>query len=250
MTLTQQTFTYRAVDLANDVRSLPQRRLTPQVIYDTMDKVEAEVRARLGDTDEVSAGLHRLETLLESLVDRQFDKYEAYLFRNVFYQSLDPALLPHLRLAHHPPDGYDASSDSAALLKEWAEERDKADEAERSYKDARAASLRVERRIAALERARAELGDAVPRATDARTVVEALPRLRASTQKLVATPTLAPLPAETERPWDRREAFIAWATNKKLASLGLLQDTRSRPGDPLGADEDARALEELLTTAA
>lgn len=223
-----------------------------------MDKVEVEVRKQLGDGDVVEHGLHRLETLLESQVDIRFDQYEAYLLRNIFDQSLDPALLPFLRLAHHPSDGFAppaangaavAPRDDAALLSEWADEREKADEAERSYKDARAASQRVERRLAALDRMLEQLDlsptDAnanrakLPAPDDARRAAEALAKLRTASSRLLATPAPPPLPVTVDKPWDRREGFIAWATARKLAALDL-SDRSARSDEPAGTEDDLK----------
>lgn len=48
---------------------------------------------------ELENGVHQLETLLESSVDRNFDKLEIYLLRGVF--TIPPELVNWVRLAHY-----------------------------------------------------------------------------------------------------------------------------------------------------
>lgn len=48
---------------------------------------------------EIEEGLHKLETLLNSTVDKNFDKFEIYVLRNIF--SLPPDLLNWMRLKHY-----------------------------------------------------------------------------------------------------------------------------------------------------
>lgn len=79
-----------------------------------------EAEGRIADTDaegkavypelrpEVEEGCHRLETLLESNVDRNFDKLEIYVLRNVL--SVPGEIVPWVRLGHYegvkfPPPG-------------------------------------------------------------------------------------------------------------------------------------------------
>ena len=48
---------------------------------------------------EIENGLHQLETLLESTVDKAFDKFEIYVLRNIF--TVPEELLPWVRLKHY-----------------------------------------------------------------------------------------------------------------------------------------------------
>lgn len=48
---------------------------------------------------EIENGVHQLETLLESSVDRNFDKLEIYLLRGVFV--IPPDVVRWVRLAHY-----------------------------------------------------------------------------------------------------------------------------------------------------
>ena len=198
----------------------------------------------------MAKGLYKIETLLESSVDDYFDKFEAYAIRNCFAMSVNPDLLPYIRLPHHPVEGYlpggasaGAASprrkNDAALLKEWADEREKLDEAEESYKDVRAAALRINRRLHALKRVKDELAGDLPKAEDAKQAIEALKSLQTSASKLADMPAPPPLPSAVEQPWDRREAFIAFAADRKIAQLDL--KAKARPaGEPVGTEDDAR----------
>ncbi|KAH8152463.1 uncharacterized protein LAJ45_03303 [Morchella importuna] len=51
------------------------------------------------ETEELEKGIHSLETLLESAVDRSFDRFEIYVLRNILTVPED--LVPWVRLAHH-----------------------------------------------------------------------------------------------------------------------------------------------------
>ncbi|KAI0435106.1 Mis12 protein-domain-containing protein [Xylaria sp. FL1042] len=60
---------------------------------------------------EVEAGTHQLETLLCASIDRNFDKFELYVLRNIFTVR-PPELCNWIRLSHY--DGLDFSSSSSA----------------------------------------------------------------------------------------------------------------------------------------
>lgn len=79
-----------------------------------------EAEGRIPDTDgegravypelrtEIEEGCHRLETLLESNVDRNFDKLEIYVLRNVL--SVPEDVVPWVRLGHYEGVKFPATS--------------------------------------------------------------------------------------------------------------------------------------------
>ena len=52
---------------------------------------------------EIEHGVHKLETLLETTVDRTFDKFELYTLRHLL--SIEPGLEDWIRLAHYEVRG-------------------------------------------------------------------------------------------------------------------------------------------------
>ncbi|KAF2103721.1 hypothetical protein NA57DRAFT_22339, partial [Rhizodiscina lignyota] len=48
---------------------------------------------------EIEEGVHKLETLLATNVDRNFDKFEIFALRNIF--AVEPDLVPWVRLGHY-----------------------------------------------------------------------------------------------------------------------------------------------------
>lgn len=62
---------------------------------------------------EIESGVHQLETLLQATVDKNFDKLEIYVLRNIL--SVPEDLAPWMRLSH-----YDVclTTDEATLCKE------------------------------------------------------------------------------------------------------------------------------------
>jgi kinetochore protein Mis12/MTW1 len=48
---------------------------------------------------EIENGLHQLETLFESSVDRSFDKFEIYVLRNIL--TVPDDIVNHMKLAHY-----------------------------------------------------------------------------------------------------------------------------------------------------
>lgn len=48
---------------------------------------------------EIEEGVHQLETLLENSIDRNFDRFEIYVLRNVL--SVPEELVPWVRLGHY-----------------------------------------------------------------------------------------------------------------------------------------------------
>ncbi|QDS77521.1 hypothetical protein FKW77_000720 [Venturia effusa] len=80
-----------AADLGFDQRARAEKR-----IVDTDGDGRAEYpEARR----EIEEGVHQLETLLESNVDKNFDKLEIYVLRNVLH--VDEELVPWVRLGHY-----------------------------------------------------------------------------------------------------------------------------------------------------
>ena len=57
---------------------------------------EAEIPAA---KQEIEEGLHKLETLLNSTVDKNFDKFEIYVLRNIL--SVPADLVNWVRLSHY-----------------------------------------------------------------------------------------------------------------------------------------------------
>lgn len=53
------------------------------------------------ETDEIELGTAKLETFLESIVDKSFDKYELYVLRNIFVIPFDLITEGWIRLGHH-----------------------------------------------------------------------------------------------------------------------------------------------------
>lgn len=96
------TLIYQAISsLESGLLSTPPERLgfshaSNGTIPDTDEDGNVEYpEARL----EIENGLHQLETLLESTVDKAFDKFEIYVLRNIF--TVPEELLPHVRLKHY-----------------------------------------------------------------------------------------------------------------------------------------------------
>lgn len=82
--------------LGFEVARKEKRNAKSQSIVDTDDQgniiyPEAEI--------ELSQGIHALETLLEATVDKDFDKFEIYVLRNIF--AIEEALLPWVTLPHY-----------------------------------------------------------------------------------------------------------------------------------------------------
>ncbi|CAI7641884.1 unnamed protein product [Penicillium bialowiezense] len=59
---------------------------------------------------EIENGLHQLETLLETNVDKAFDKFEIYVLRNILTVPED--LLPYVRLKHYEGLSFGSSADT------------------------------------------------------------------------------------------------------------------------------------------
>ncbi|TGZ85555.1 Mis12-domain-containing protein [Ascodesmis nigricans] len=73
--------------------------VTPPGVFRETDG-NGEVQLSKAEEDEIMKGLHRLETLFESAVDKAFDGFELYVLRNIFNVH-PPDLVGWVRLAHH-----------------------------------------------------------------------------------------------------------------------------------------------------
>ncbi|KAL6449873.1 MTW1 Kinetochore-associated protein MTW1 [Candida maltosa Xu316] len=68
--------------------------------------------------EEISVGMGKLESLLESTVDKNFDKYELYCRRNIF--SIPEDLIGYVRLSHH--EGIDFKGDIVSKKESFADD--------------------------------------------------------------------------------------------------------------------------------
>ncbi|OCF39627.1 hypothetical protein I317_06592 [Kwoniella heveanensis CBS 569] len=134
-------------------------------VYSTLDAIEAWAKQICGNNPkmemELATGLVALETLLESHVDKAFDKFTAWVLRNAFEFSpeLDPVLpwqkgLDFARGEYVAalPNGQQALDDSLESVRTQVEQRrllaQKLDEAERA----------LDRRVEIAKQRRAEVG--------------------------------------------------------------------------------------------
>lgn len=76
-------------------------------------------------TLEIENGLHQLETLLESTIDKAFDRFEIYVLRNILVIPED--LIGYMRLAHYEnlPLNVEAPGDDRPTPESIAEQRQK-----------------------------------------------------------------------------------------------------------------------------
>lgn len=69
----------------------------PGTIQDTDDKGNVQFSEK--EVEEITKGIHALETLLENGVDKYFDSFELYVLRNILV--IKPELVGWVRLAHY-----------------------------------------------------------------------------------------------------------------------------------------------------
>ncbi|KAI5805584.1 Mis12 protein-domain-containing protein [Peziza echinospora] len=88
--------------LENYLLNEPADRLGfPPPTTSTLPETDADGKILLSEAaeNEIRAGVHKLETLLESAIDRNFDRFELYVLRNILTVPED--LVGWIRLAHH-----------------------------------------------------------------------------------------------------------------------------------------------------
>lgn len=68
--------------------------------------------------NEVRAGIHRLQTLLEHLIDKNVDKLEIYLLRNILTIPRELECVPTAFLPHYRDLEVDEEVDEAASMEE------------------------------------------------------------------------------------------------------------------------------------
>lgn len=106
-----------------------------ELIYKAMSGLEKylnELPQSSITSEELETGMHKLETLLENAVDRNFDGFELYVLRNVTHIPED--LVPYVRLKHQEGIDFNNTAELAEVEEELAKAR-------RAY----AASKRVNR---------------------------------------------------------------------------------------------------------
>lgn len=93
---------YQAISsLENGLTATPPARLgfKPSKAPSTPGEGDDENVEFTGAKQEIEEGLHQLETLLESTVDKNFDKFEIYVLRNIL--SVPEELAGWIRLTHY-----------------------------------------------------------------------------------------------------------------------------------------------------
>ena len=98
------TIIYQAIEaLENGLLSIPPKQLgfAPDHSSTTISKPDADGDGNVDypEATEIENGVHQLETLLESTVDKSFDKFEIYTLRNIL--TIPDDLAPWMRLAHY-----------------------------------------------------------------------------------------------------------------------------------------------------
>ncbi|KAF6231784.1 hypothetical protein HO173_010086 [Letharia columbiana] len=99
------TIIYQAIEaLENGLLSIPPKQLgfarhqSPSTI--SIPDTDGDGNVEYPEaTTELENGVHQLETLLESTVDKSFDKFEIYTLRNIL--TIPDDLSPWMRLAHY-----------------------------------------------------------------------------------------------------------------------------------------------------
>ncbi|PGH31063.1 kinetochore protein Mis12/MTW1 [[Emmonsia] crescens] len=141
---------YQAISSLEDgLLNAPPERLgfshAPDSIPDTDDDGNIQYpEARL----EIENGLHQLETLLESTVDKAFDKFEIYVLRNILTVPED--LLGWVRLTHYEKLSLGPSPPNAPTLESITLQRQKLRETRKLQRALRQESNRNDAIIAQL----------------------------------------------------------------------------------------------------
>lgn len=113
------TYIFQGINsLEAGLTSIPPERLGFRATQKRKD--EQEQQEYSDAKQEIEEGLHKLETLLNSTVDKTFDKFEIYVLRNIL--AVPSGLTQWIRLCHyegilHPPSKNVPSPDDIKLLR-------------------------------------------------------------------------------------------------------------------------------------
>ncbi|KAH8920080.1 hypothetical protein BT69DRAFT_1352673 [Atractiella rhizophila] len=138
-------------------------------LYDATEKLQELLREKYGGKaeEQFQVALSRIETLIESRVDAEFDKFEIYVLRNGFRFDLN--LLPYFRLEHHPPIpstthdspaslfGEDFKEEEVDVMQELEEEVRLLKEAKEKERKLRELKRVLEMKVKPLEKLKEEL---------------------------------------------------------------------------------------------
>lgn len=217
------------------------------------------------DEDEIQKGIYRLETLLESAIDRHFDLYEIYVLRNTFQIPTD--LIPYMVLKHQEHIDESLRDTDSAALEEYETELGLYEEELKKERELECASEYVQGKVEeARERANqvGYMSAAEPLSSRTQGVVSQLSLLHDRVAALLDTPTprprtVIPDPAD---PWgNSRSTFVNFSAIAKVDTLptsgGAPDASRSAPDDAAmraigdtiattGSNRDAQALIESL----
>ncbi|RUS20535.1 Mis12 protein-domain-containing protein [Endogone sp. FLAS-F59071] len=87
---------------------------TNDLIYQATAELERFIEAEQGAGEETEQGIHQVETLLESAIDKNFDLFELYVLQNTFAVRDDVNIV----LEHHEGLDFSASQEDEAQLDE------------------------------------------------------------------------------------------------------------------------------------
>ncbi|WWD19491.1 hypothetical protein CI109_103952 [Kwoniella shandongensis] len=217
-------------------------------IYTTVAGIEEWLRPRIktkNDENEVNIGLHALETLLESHVDKAFDKFTAWVLRNAFefspelevvlpwHKGLDFARGEYVASQPRGQDGLDLNID---------ELRTKVEQARLLSQKLELAEKKLERRIEIAKQRKAEVGfvkDVIdsaglsPLHTPSAQILSTLTSLHTALSPLDTIPTSFAPPSTIvsgagtgssgshTKAWELgRAAYLNWALGKMVPTSG------------------------------
>ncbi|ORY87487.1 Mis12 protein-domain-containing protein [Leucosporidium creatinivorum] len=217
-----ETFAKGGMDLANTTMYAATRIVDESLQQLAVPPAEGEERPFTLEEDHIQKGIYRLETLLETSIDKHFDLFEIFVLRNTFTVQTD--LIPYIALPHQEHIDESLKGKDEEAINEYEEELRLYEEELQKARELACAEEFVKRKVESVQEKAQEvgyMGGADPLSSRTQGLVLQLTLLQERLATLLETPsppTQGPPPTEAE-PWTSRAAFVNWAASAKVDAL-------------------------------
>ncbi|KAK4057333.1 hypothetical protein OIO90_001830 [Microbotryomycetes sp. JL221] len=244
-----ETFAKEGMDIANEslytASSRLEQALQTLVQGHTGDNNPSDQSRKTLDftDDDVQKGVYRLETLLETSIDKHFDLFEIFVLRNTFNVPVD--FVPHIILEHQRRIDPSLQSQDAQTIAEYEEELIKL-EIEVTRQRELEGAAEAAARDGGFFGGSASVSDS---AQGLKTQVAALHARVASLLDTPAAPLQGHVAAEMD-PWATRANFVNWAAQAKTDQAPTSRgdgDLQHSVDDNAGSQSDAQVRPSRLS---
>ncbi|KAM0789395.1 hypothetical protein ACM66B_000223 [Microbotryomycetes sp. NB124-2] len=215
MDIANESLYTAAAQLEHSLRALAQPRTTGTTDTDNAPDITLS-------EDDVQKGVYRLETLLETSIDKHFDLFEIFVLRNTFNMPAD--LVPYIVLDHQRALDPALRGQDGQAIREYEYELAQYESELKHERELECVLKAWQQRVDSVENAARDdgfLSGSDLLSSSAQALAAQVLLLRRHVAALLDTPAPAVQASHSENaePWATRSAFVNWAAQAKTSGL-------------------------------